>query len=123
VNTPRWCSCGREPSERPPLNLRVAVLRDGFRTSWAGHEAGLAPDIPLSRDGSYDFVALEAKAHALAVESPGESVVRVSAEGDIELATLVRTMDALRGEGCRHPGTEREGSENCLFWQPEIESS
>ena len=125
VNAPKFCTCGREkdPNAPEPLRLEVSVLRDGFRTAWSGHEAGLAPDIPLAPDGTHDFAALEERARTLKEQFPHDTMVRVTAEGDVELAELVGTMDALRGSDCKHPGTEEVGSENCLFWEPELSSS
>jgi biopolymer transport protein ExbD len=124
VETPSGCNLKTDDAPTTnPLKLEVTVLEDGFRTSYAGSEEAVGgPDIPLANDGTHDYAALEAKARALKAAYPDEFTVTVSAENDVELHQIVGTMDALRGTGCKHAGSDAPGAENCMFWQPSMQS-
>lgn len=106
------------PGER--LEFKVMIARDGFQTSTSGTTAAR---IPL--DGSeYDYAALTAAARQLKHGFPSENGVTITAEGDVPMDVLVRTLDALRGDGCKLSGYLKgeQPDAACLFWSPVIES-
>lgn len=124
-----------EKKEEKPLQFKVFILEDGFRvTTAAQQEAGKAqdstgPSIPLAKPGSdlsdydrYDYVALEAKARELKAKAKSETVVTISAENNIPMAVLIKTMDAVRGSDCKLLMAEDEVPEECLFYQPIVEA-
>ena len=127
--------------DEKPLNLKVFVMSDGYRVSASGQQAGAEggksadsnkPTIPLAKPGSdlkdfdrYDYAALEAKAQEYKRLFPHETVVTISAENDIPLQAIIKTMDALRGGECKLmnavSGNEEVPAE-CLFWSPIVEA-
>jgi len=131
-----------EKKEEKPLNFKVFIMEDGFRTSIAsqqeGAEAGKAqdsskPTIPLAKPGApmddyerYNYAALEAEAKKLKAAHKSETVVTLSAENSIPMQVLVKTMDAARGVDCRLvpflDGTVEEPPEECLFFMPVVEA-
>nr|WP_276600484.1 MULTISPECIES: biopolymer transporter ExbD [unclassified Nannocystis] len=107
---------------QPELGFKVTIGRDGFRTRSGGADAGPGT-IPLS-SGDYDYAGLAAAARDLKHLFPAESTVTITAEGDVPMDVLVRTIDVLRGDHCRlgkYARGEQPGDE-CLFWSPVIES-
>src|SRR5690606_18450696 len=127
--------------EEKPLNLKVFIMNEGYRVSASnqqmGADAGASadssrPTIPLAKAGApmddyerYDYLALEAKAKELKTLFRNETVVTISAENDIPMQALTRTMDALRGSDCKLLTAMQSGEavpEDCYFWQPIIEA-
>jgi len=129
-----------EKKEEKPLQFKVFILEDGFRVTTAaqqeGAEAGKAqdssgPSIPLAKPGSdltdydrYDYMALEAKARELKAKAKHETVVTISAENNIPMAVLIKTMDAVRGTDCKLLMVKEDEPlpEECLFYQPIVEA-
>ncbi|MBZ5714350.1 biopolymer transporter ExbD [Nannocystis pusilla] len=111
----------KDPGQ-PELGFKVAIGRDGFRTRSGGADAGPGT-IPLS-GGAYDYAALAAAARDLKQLFPTESTVTITAEGDVPMDVLVRTIDVLRGDSCKLGGWARgeQPGDGCLFWTPVIES-
>lgn len=106
----------------PEFEFKVAIGRDGFHTRAGGAELGAAAIPRLGDD--YDWAALAATARHLKQRFPAESTVKITAEGDVPMDVLVRTLDVLRGDGCKLGAWSRgEAPEDaCLFWTPVIES-
>lgn len=122
VSPPR---IGGEPTasntpDEPRLEYKVMIRSDGFapRTT-----TGPLPDIPL-RSGELDFEALAAATRSLKSAHPAEVSVTVSAENDVSMDKLVRTLDTLRGDGCKLAGVQKgeQPGAQCLFFAPVIES-
>jgi biopolymer transport protein ExbD len=131
-----------EKKEEKPLNFKVFIMEDGFRTSIAaqqeGAEAGKAqdsskPTIPLAKPGAemddyerYNYAALEEEAKKLKAGHKSETSVTISAENSVPMQVLITTMDALRGFECRLvpflDGTVEEPPEECLFFLPVVEA-
>lgn len=131
-----------EKKEEKPLNFKVFIMEDGYRTSIAsqqeGAEAGKAqdsskPTIPLAKPGApmddyerYNYAALEAEAKKLKEGHASETVVTLSAENTIPMQVLVQTMDAVRGTDCRLlpflDGTVEAPPEGCYFFMPVVEA-
>lgn len=129
-----------EKKEEKPLQFKVFILGDGFRVTTAaqqeGAEAGKAqdssgPSIPLAKPTAdltdyerYDYMALEAKARELKAKAKHETVVTISAENNIPMAVLIRTMDAVRGTDCKLLMVKEDEPipEECLFFQPIVEA-
>lgn len=129
-----------EKKEEKPLNFKVFILDDGFRVTTAqqqeGAEAGKSqdssgPSIPLADPSAditnyerYDYAALEAKARELKAKAKHETVVTISAENNIPMAVLVKTMDAARGSDCKLLMIKEDEPmpEECLFYQPIVEA-
>ncbi|WAS97706.1 biopolymer transporter ExbD [Nannocystis punicea] len=107
---------------QPELGFKVTIGRDGFRTRSGGGDAGPGT-IPMS-GGDYDYAALAAAARDLKHLFPAESTVTITAEGDVPMDVLVRTIDVLRGDRCKLGGYTRgeQPGEECMFWSPVIES-
>lgn len=117
-----------EPSAQAPtdpqrVRFSVHIRADGFE---AGADVDGAPgirSIPIASDAvgddPYDYEALRAHAREIKRLFPETSIVTLSAEGDIPLQTLVKTMDAVRGETCSlaevHAGETPD--DDCLFYQ------
>ena len=146
VSPPKFAAQSEQKEEdkkkdEKPLNLKVFVMSDGYRVSASGQQAGAEggksadsnkPTIPLAKPGSdlkdfdrYDYAALEAKAQEYKRLFPHETVVTISAENDIPLQAIIKTMDALRGGECKLmnavSGNEEVPAE-CLFWSPIVEA-
>lgn len=105
---------------QPALDFKVVIARDGFETNASGSDSGR---IPLTA-GDHDFTALAKVARGFKQSYPSEVTVKISAEGDIPMHVLVRTIDVLRGDSCKmNPIVHgEEPSDSCLFWSPVIES-
>ena len=85
---------------------------------------GLFLALPGAQVDGHDYAALTAAARDLKQRFPAESTVTITAEGDVPMDVLVRTLDALRGDSCKLGGYihgEQPG-DACLFWSPVIES-
>ena len=125
VSPPRVSSSPGHPSDTGErFDFRVMVRGDGFATSY-GATTRTETDIPLASDGeAHDYEALTALAKSLKARVPDEVTVRLTAEGDVELQTLVETMDAVRGQECslRPLMLGEQGSPDCLFWNVIVES-
>jgi len=125
VNAPRHAATPNpDPDPEPAVrNFAVRISADGFST--ARGTPGPDIDIPLlAGASSHDYDTLESKAQQAFAQHPTQFVVSLSAEGDVELATLVRTMDALRGRDCSLDGViqgEAPG-DACYFWDVVIQS-
>lgn len=123
IQTPKFTGL---PSTTPPtapkqqLEFKVIIGSDGFETVASGSKGAR---IPLAGAG-HDFAALTKVARDLKAGFPEEGTVTISAEGDIPMHVLVRTIDALRGESCRLAGYAQgeKPDASCLFWSPVIES-
>jgi hypothetical protein len=118
VGTPRWG--GERPNDGViycggPV-LEVAITHDGFFT----RDDGVGWTRVGSSTDRLDHEALAAVARAWKHDYPHETVAFVSAEADIPFATLVATLDTLRGRDCRLAGAlaGEEIPEECLLWQP-----
>jgi hypothetical protein len=100
------------------VRLDVAITHDGFFTQVTG-SGWVRVGAPAA---GLDHGALEAVARAYKRDFPHESVAFVSAEGTIPYATLVATLDTLRGRDCRLAGAlaGEEVPEACLLWQPVV---
>lgn len=90
------------------LNLRVAVLEDGYRVAVGGPEQpGQPVDIALAKPGTplaelerWDVEALRAKVVELKRLFPNETSVWLCAEATVPLRALVVTAETLRGREC-----------------------
>lgn len=145
VSPPKYAAASdnkeEKKEEEKPLNLKVFIMNEGYRVSASnqqmGADAGASadssrPTIPLAKAGApmddyerYDYLALEAKAKELKTLFRNETVVTISAENDIPMQALTRTMDALRGSDCKLLTAMQSGEavpEDCYFWQPIIEA-
>lgn len=145
VSPPKYAAASDKPpeekkNEEKPLNLKIFIMNEGYRVSASnqqlGAEAGksadsTSPTIVLAKPGApltdydrYDYVALEAKATELKNLFRHETMVTISAENDIPMQALTRTMDALRGRDCTLMAAMQSGEvpEQCLFWQPIIDA-
>ena len=106
--------CGR------PLDLHVAIAHEGFFVRAEGE--------PWRRVGrsaiGYDHAALEDEVRRFKERYPHEVTATVSAEGEVPYATLVATLDTLRGRDCRlrDAWSGEEVPSQCLMWHPIIES-
>lgn len=101
---------GTPPAATRPLELTVLVTDQGFRITAAGRSLGPAevdagetssPTVPMTRrDGrsDYDYPSLQLRLRQLKDEHVGESVIRIGAERNIDYATVVKVMDATRGD-------------------------
>ena len=141
--TPPQIAAGEgSPDEEPEqgLNLKVTILNEGFRVQSTEQDLGSdepgravdreAPTLALAKPGAplddyarYDYAALEAMAQTLKNRHRDETVVTVTAEGDVPAQVLVSTLDALRGSDCTMAEL-REGEERpdtCLFFRPVVE--
>ena len=108
VNAPNYGagSGGGGETDKPALNLTVAVGKSGFFIAATGGVLGQAeptaapgegaPTIPRKADGSYDYDALTAKMMEIKTAFPTESKVIIAAEADTDYDSLVSTMDATR---------------------------
>lgn len=123
VTAPRLTSnvtADSPPPTTPALEFKVMIGRDGFEATTRGGEK---VRIPLS-GSDHDYTALGDAARRLKLVFPTESAVTVTAESDIPMSTLVRTIDTLRGDDCKMAGWARgeQPGADCLFWSPVIES-
>ncbi len=127
VHPPRFSELtDSEPSHtHESLRLRVHVRQDGFTARYGSSlESERTVDIPLGSDGKHDYLALEQRAAELKGYFPDDATVTISAEGSIDYATLVQSMDALRGRECSLEGAiwgERV-PDACYFWSPVVQS-
>jgi biopolymer transport protein ExbD len=131
------------PTTKDPesLKLSVVIAGDGYRVvashQQLGTDAGRSldstkPTIPLARPSAdvtdferYDYAQLEAEAQRLKQLFPHETVVKVTADGDIPFQVLTRTIDALRGGDCRLSQAMTNNEEvpaECLFFHPIVEA-
>jgi biopolymer transport protein ExbD len=144
VSPPKFAATAdskEEDKKEKPLNLKVFIMEDGYRVSASGQQAGAdagksadsnSPTIALAKPGTplddhdrYDYAGLEAKAKEYKALFPHETVVTVSAENSIPMQSLLRTMDALRGNDCKLMGAMTANEEvpaECLFWQAIVEA-
>lgn len=128
VNAPKICNTGpanNEPVE-PTVDLKIRVASDGFWLTTDRQHVGKQgmPTIARDVEGDYDYALLEARARELKAQYPASDTVHVTAESDVPMQTLVRTMDALRGSDCKLSGMGpgEEAPTECLFWHPVVES-
>ena len=120
IQTPRFTGLPSTTAPKQQLEFKVIIGSDGFETVASGSKGAR---IPLAGAG-HDFAALTKVARDLKAGFPEEGTVTISAEGDIPMHVLVRTIDALRGESCRLAGYAQgeKPDAGCLFWSPVIES-
>jgi biopolymer transport protein ExbD len=132
VSPPRFSSSStpRSPTSEPELALKVMIREDGFLLT--AHELGVtrqedAPKTISARaelgEDKLDYAALASQARALKDAFPTAHHVTVSAEANIPMDALIKTLDTLRGDGCRLEGVyagERAAPRECMFWQPII---
>ncbi len=105
VNAPSYGGGGGGGAEKPPLNLTVAIGKDGFFVAATGGvlpgqtEATKpgegAPTIP-KKGGQYDYAALTEMMKKVKVDFSEETKLIVAAEADTDYDTLVQTLDATR---------------------------
>lgn len=123
VSPPSMCAnCGEKTvTKKETVNFEVEIRTDGFKATANGETIG--EPIPL-QNGAHDYAALAEKTRTLKLTYPGESRVTVSAESAVHMATLVTTLDTLRGDSCKLAGAMKgeQIPEDCLFWQPTISS-
>ena len=124
VSPPKMCAtCGEPDPNKPktePLAYKVMIRSDGFV---ATSQSGGKSEIPL-RSGELDYAALADATRSLKSAHPDEVTVMVTAENDVPMDKLVRTLDTLRGDGCKLGGV-RNGEQpgpQCMFYSPVIES-
>lgn len=112
VSAPRLNPVPGEPArEARPLELTVLVTDQGFRITSAGRSLGPAadadasqatpPTVPVTRrqgGTDYDYASLQLRLRQIKDEHEGESVIRIGAERNIDYATVVKVMDASRGD-------------------------
>lgn len=110
----------KKDSGEKPLEFKVMIRSDGFAPRT---QTGELPEIPL-RGGELDFEALAVATRSLKSAYPQEVSVTVSAENNVPMDKLVRTLDTLRGDGCKLARVRmgEEPSSECLFFSPVIES-
>jgi biopolymer transport protein ExbD len=102
---------GQPPAETRPLELTVLVTDQGFRLTSAGRSLGplagadasraASPTVPKTTRGGradYDYSSLQLRLRQIKDEHEGESVIRIGAERNIDYATVVKVMDATRGD-------------------------
>lgn len=129
VETPRFSDLTdttAEPPAKEPLRFRVHVRQDGFTARYGSSpESEREIDIPLGGDGGHDYDALEARAQELKVLFPEDIKVDISAESSVDYATLVQSMDALRGRECSLQGalSGELPPPECYFWNVVVQSS
>lgn len=134
VSPPKFCNVGGHSKNQDPekeLSLNVEIRQDGFLVK--ARELGAVmddgePRVIPNRGGlgaeHLDYTALAAQMRDLKAAYPTSNKVTVAAERDIEMDTLVRTLDTLRGEGCKmRPIQAGEApGEACMFWNTIITS-
>ena len=125
IHVPRFAdlpSADAVPVKHHDLDFRVIIGSDGFHARSGGADLD-AGKIPLRGDG-HDYAALTAAARDLKRLFPTEITVKITAEGDVPMDVLVRTIDALRGDHCKLGAWTRgeQPGDECLFWSPVIES-
>ncbi len=135
VSPPKFCHLGGQSNNQEPekqLSLNVEIRQDGFLVKARELGAVMDGDKPRvipNRGGlgaeNLDYTALASQLRDLKAAYPSSSEVTVAAEGDIEMDALVRTLDTLRGEGCKlRPVQAGEApGEACMFWNPIITSA
>ncbi|MCA9707643.1 MAG: biopolymer transporter ExbD [Myxococcales bacterium] len=127
VEPPKFSPLGDTTVDPPkdPLRFRVHVRQDGFTARYGSSpDSEREVDIPLAGEGGHDYAALEQRASEIKALFPEDAKVDISAEGSVDYATLVRSMDALRGRTCTLKGAlygERE-PEGCYFWNVVVQS-
>ena len=130
VSPPKLCAvgCQSEAKEDPPpepLDFKVSIADDGFRISTAGEPQTIPlskPTAPMSDYERYDYAALETLAKALKQQAKHETVVTLTADGDVPMQVLTSAMDAVRGSDCKM-GMLAEGEplpDECLFIRPTV---
>lgn len=115
----------------PPelLQLKVFIATDGYelrpsKNADAVHRIALADaSLPAADPKRWDLAALESEAARLKALGAYDPVVRINAEGDVPMASLVATMDALRGSDCRlgRLGPDETVPDSCFFYSVVIE--
>lgn len=105
--------CGRD------TELEIAIAYDGFFSRTSGEPAWQR--IGASSAG-HDHQALEARVREFKRSFPHQTVATITAESDVPYATVVATLDTVRGPSCRLAGAMvgEEIPEDCLLWQPII---
>ena len=123
VTPPKMCAdCGEKTvSKAERIDFEVEIRSDGFKATANGEQVG--EPIPL-QGGAHDFAALAERTRTLKLAYPHEMRVTITAESAVHMATLVTTLDTLRGDQCRLAGALKGEAipEACLFWQPTISS-
>jgi biopolymer transport protein ExbD len=124
VSPPRYqASTGQDPGQEHPFRFLVTVRNDGFlaKVGYVRSTDDSGTEIEV-RGAEHDFASLESLAKELKHQYRDESRVTVTAESDIPLQTIVRTLDALRGRNCSFADASIEPGDECLFWDVVIES-
>jgi biopolymer transport protein ExbD len=112
VRAPRFVPDPGRRSHEQPLDLTVLVTDEGFtltaggrpidgRNAGADASAGRAPTIPMARQAQgaeYDYAALTTRLRRIKDANEAESQVRIGAERNIDFQTVVKVMDAARGD-------------------------
>lgn len=100
--------------------VAVFVLEDGFRFTVPGERGGAAagkasnpfrpgillanPRAPLDDFDRWDYAALAAKIETVHTLFPALTTLNVSAEEPIPLGAVLRTVETVRGKGCKPGG-------------------
>ncbi len=107
------------------LGLNIIVSKQGYfigtqsgflKAEEAQKKDGSEPSIPLNPDGSYNFLALQAKLaeikeRIVSTDFSDKNVIMLTAEADIPYKTIIKTMDYITTY------TNSEGNEQELFPQ------
>lgn len=118
---------GAEDHEPAKPQLRVFIANDGFELSVGARGSAPAKWIGLAAAAAtadrHDYAALEAEAASLLRLGTVDPVVYVDAEGDVPMATLVATMDAMRGSRCSLSAVRagENAPAGCLFYGVVVE--
>lgn len=118
-----------QPPKKEMLQLKVFIATDGYelrpsKNADAVHRIALADaSLPAADPKRWDLAALESEAARLKALGAYDPVVRINAEGDVPMASLVATMDALRGSDCRlgRLGPDETVPDSCFFYSVVIE--
>jgi biopolymer transport protein ExbD len=131
VRPPHISDAGTTEVTPPPkrLELKVFIATDGYElrpseNADAVHRIALADaSLPAADPKRWDLAALESEAARLKALGAYDPVVRINAEGDVPMASLVATMDALRGSECRlgRLGPDETVPDSCFFYSVVIE--
>lgn len=106
------------PAVPPPMALTVQLSAEGYTVGGTGvatMKLAADPRKPLAAADRWDYAALGRRARELKTSFPAESSVEIRVGDGIPMEALIRTMDALIGEGCTPPESE---DPDCLFWRP-----
>ncbi len=110
-----WAVDAMQAELRDAVDLTVVITREGFTVTRRGQTSQLPadPTKPPHDPTRWDFAGLTQIARDIKAKHPGSSLVTIRTDAGIAREIVVKTLDALAGEGC----TRTAGDPNCLFWQ------